>query len=465
MKNICKKASAGIISAFFLLPLLAGCATKTSAPTAAPTTLTIYGLDSSDAITNFITSYKKRQPNVTVKYKKFDSQDDYESQLIDEMAEGAGPDIFYVHNTWLPKHLKKLVPLTSTSLTPEAFGTVYVNIAQNDFVQPDPVDGTKKIYALPLYVDTLALYYNKYMYEKAVPERGKPPVTWDEIRKESPLLVVKKPSGNLLETGSIALGRSDTVARASDILQNFIVQSTSFYDDALKQAKFAEGAQKYFEFMLAFSDRNAKEFGWGTELTNPNLTGVTPEVDALVTGKVAAIIDYASLYRSLNSELQQAKSRGSTTVSNDAIKIAPLPQISADVTRHRTLASYYGMGVSRTSKNPALAWDFVQFASSKELSKAYIDKVRMPAARRDLLDGQKSNPSLSVFINQIGSAVTVRSYSDKRYNEIFSTAIEQASKGVSARTALSAAQAAINAILKKEAPSGMYPKIVAPKKK
>ncbi len=466
MKNIYKKGVSAFIFVFLLIPLLTACASKTKTTSVAPTTLTIYGLDSSDAVAGFITSYKKRQPTVTVKYKKFDSQDEYENQLINEMAEGTGPDIFYVHNTWLPKHLKKLVPLTSTSLTPQAFGTVYVNVAQNDFIQPDPVDGTKKIYALPLFIDTLALYYNKAMYEKAIPERGQPPITWDEVRKDSPLLVVKKPDGQLLERGSIAFGRADNIALSSDILQNFVIQAAGeFYDGSFKQAKFAENSQKYFEYFLSFADRNAKEFGWGSELTNPSLTTTTPEVDALVSGKVAAIVAYSGLFSKLSNEIKEAKSRGASVVSNTDIRIAPLPQISTDITTHKTLASYYGLGVSRTSKNQALAWDFIQFASSKELSKVYLEKTHLPAARRDLLEFQKSSTPLAVFVNQIGSAVTIKSYSDQRYREIFNDAISQATKGMSARTAFSNAQAAINAILRKEAPLGMYPKIVVPKKK
>ena len=120
--------------------LLASCAEKTTTVTG-PITLTLYGVDSSDAISPVIAAYKKRSPTVTIKYKKFDTIADYENILINEIADGGGPDMMYVHNSWLPHHIKKLVPLTSESLTPETFTTPFVNVAADDLIQPDPKDG------------------------------------------------------------------------------------------------------------------------------------------------------------------------------------------------------------------------------------------------------------------------------------------------------------------------------------
>ena len=85
----------------------------------------------------------------------------FEDLLVNEIAEGEGLGYFYLHNTWLPRHIKKIVPLQSETLIPEKFTEIFANVSKQDFVQPDPKDGAQKIYALPLYVDTLALYYNK----------------------------------------------------------------------------------------------------------------------------------------------------------------------------------------------------------------------------------------------------------------------------------------------------------------
>lgn len=443
--------------------LLASCAEKTTTVTG-PITLTLYGVDSSDAIAPVIAAYKKRSPTVTIKYKKFDTIADYENILINEIADGGGPDMMYVHNSWLPHHIKKLVPLTSESLTPETFTTPFVNVAADDLIQPDPKDGVKKIYALPLFVDTLALYYNQDHYEKALPEKGKPGATWADIKKESTALRQTVDETALLSRGSIALGRADSVSLAADILMNFILAGgVNIYDADNKQAKFAQDGISYFDAFLGFGNKTAKEFGWSNEIVN--LAAKEPEVDAFVKGKVSAIVGYASLYARIPDAIKAAKNAGSSVMGVSDVKVAPFPQFSADASKQKNLANYYGLAVSRNSKNVAQAWDFIQYATSKEVSRAYLTKTKLPAARRDLIEEQKKDPVLSVFVNQVGSAVTVKQYGSAQYREIFNQAITKSSLGFSSRTALAEAQAKITDILKLAAPAGMYPKPPVVKKK
>jgi ABC-type glycerol-3-phosphate transport system substrate-binding protein len=191
---------------------------------------TFYGLENSDVFAPIIAKYKETHPNVTIKYKKFNDPTEYENLLVNEMAEGKGPDIFYVHNTWLPKHSKKITPLDSTVITPQNLTDTYVSVVANDFVQPDPASGVKKIYALPLYVDTLGLYYNKADFESKIPERGKPAMTWEGIKGDADKLRTEDSTTKALEHGEIALGRADNIRYAADILYNLFLQAgVDFY--------------------------------------------------------------------------------------------------------------------------------------------------------------------------------------------------------------------------------------------
>src|SRR3989338_7773802 len=173
---------ASVCVVLLLAVALKSCGKK---PDIGPVSLTFYGLDNSDVFDSLIAQYRESNPNVTIKYKKFVDPGNYENLLVNELAEGDGPDVFYVHNTWFPHHLKKVVPLTSATLTPTTFSSTFVNVTANDFVQPDPADGVNKVFALPLYADTLALYYNKKDFEQRIPERGKPAATWDAIKEEA----------------------------------------------------------------------------------------------------------------------------------------------------------------------------------------------------------------------------------------------------------------------------------------
>src|SRR3990172_6222017 len=93
----------------------------------------------------------------------------YEEELVAALAAGRGPDIFSIHNTWLPEHRDLLTPVPTINDFPEVTGRserrnledrlaelpqlgtfkdAYVPVVSEDFVSDN------RIYAIPLYVDS-----------------------------------------------------------------------------------------------------------------------------------------------------------------------------------------------------------------------------------------------------------------------------------------------------------------------
>lgn len=443
-----------------LLLGLTGCFKKGGGGSA--TDLVMYGLDDSDVIEPIITQYREKHSNVRIRYKKFNNPADFENLMVNEIAEGEGPDIFYVHNTWLPRHLKKIVPLQSESLTPEKFSEVFVKVAADDFVQPEPASGVKKIYALPLYVDTLALYYNKRDFEQKLPERGKPAANWEAFKDEADRFRAQDDSGTL-SRGAIAMGRADNMRLAVDVLYHLFLQSgVEMYTDDFKQVKFNGAAgQEVFEYFIGFALPQNKEFSWGLDLAPANSPS-GGEVEAFLSGKVSAVLAYSDLYPRLDTELKNVKSRTGFVISKNDIGVMASPQFADKEADYKVLANYSGLAVSRNSKNQTAAWDFVQFAASKENARAYHSKTKRPAARRDLIEEQKKESVTDVFVSQLGYATSYRIFSDQRFAQYLGEAINAAASGQTPRQALASAQEKINDLLKLEAPEGLYPK---PKKK
>src|SRR6187431_2409837 len=56
-----------------------------------------------------IDAYTALNKNVRIRFVTKDITS-YEQELVDAIASGKGPDIFSIHNDWLPKHIEKLVP-------------------------------------------------------------------------------------------------------------------------------------------------------------------------------------------------------------------------------------------------------------------------------------------------------------------------------------------------------------------
>jgi ABC-type glycerol-3-phosphate transport system substrate-binding protein len=105
-----------------------------------------------------IREFQTQNPNVAVVYRQF-SFDDYEKEVINALAGGTGPDVFMIHHTWLAKHKDKLAPLPASipglDQPPMTFGEFrdqFVEVAVQDLTADN------QVYAMPLYVDTLAHY-------------------------------------------------------------------------------------------------------------------------------------------------------------------------------------------------------------------------------------------------------------------------------------------------------------------
>lgn len=449
------------LSLLLIIVLLSSCFGKKT-PQAGPVTLNVYGLDNSDVFAPMISAYKQKKPLVTIKYKKFNDPAEFEQLVINEIAEGEGPDVFYMHNTWLPRHNKKVVPLTSETLTPKNFAETFVNVAKDDFVQPDPTDGAEKIFGLPLYVDTLALYYNKRDFEQKIPERGKPGTLWSDVEKDAPLL--REEDAGLLTKGAYALGRADNIQNGVDILYNLFLQGgVSLYDQSYKLLQFSGSGQKWFDYLLGFAQATKKNYSWSETLADPQSD--LKDVEAFLAGKVSAIFGYSDLYSRFETDIKNVKAKNGSAIDMKDIAVAPLPQLSADAASAKVLASYYGLGVSRNSKNAAAAWDFVQFVTTKENAAAFHTKTKRPTARRDLIADQKKEPITEVFVGQLGYASSYRIYSVEKFKEVFTKAITSSLASGSARSALGEAQTELNDMIKIEAPEGLYPKVVAKPKK
>jgi len=93
---------------------------------------------------------------------------------------------------------------------------VFADVVYNDAVFDN------QIFGLPMSVDTLALYYNRDLFNTA----GIPlaPTTWTEIQEAVKRLTYQDTAGALTQSG-IALGTADNVDRATDIVSLLMLQN------------------------------------------------------------------------------------------------------------------------------------------------------------------------------------------------------------------------------------------------
>ncbi len=344
--------------------------------------------DDPAALDETISVFRQANPLINVRYVPFPFEE-YEKAVIDALASGRGPDIWMIQNTWLPKHKDKLAPLDQND---KALNYKLFNFQQNfvDVAEADLIDNGQ-IYALPVYVDTLALYYNKDLLNSAGISQA--PKNWDEFNEAVRALTKKDSRGNIEKAGA-AIGAARNINRSTDILMLLMMQSgAEMVDRQRNEAAFANpvGFQPVGEVALEYY----------TDFANPVKTVYTwndklfYSIDAFVTERTAMMFNYSHHIQTLRAKAPRL---------NFGVALMPQPK---DASVRADYANYFAPAVSAASKNKAAAWKFLTYLASREGSLSYLNKSLRPAARRDLIDFQKTDPDLGVFAKQ---SLTSRSW-------------------------------------------------------
>ena len=245
--------------AFFLLGsvfVLSGCQIFRSNSEGYSVDLEIWGVfDDNTDYQGVVSEYKKANPFArSITYRKF-TIENYKRDLLDALAAGNGPDIFMIHNTWIPQFQDKVEPAPVSLINEQAFRSAFVDVAADDLL----IDG--QVYSVPLSVDSLALYYNRDLLN-AVGITA-PPRTWDELRQMVPRLTRFDSSGRLVQSG-VALGTAYNVNRSTDLLSLLFVQNgLEVVASSGQEATFSNPTgNSSLDFYTQFSDVSSPLYTW-----------------------------------------------------------------------------------------------------------------------------------------------------------------------------------------------------------
>ncbi|MDP2933487.1 MAG: extracellular solute-binding protein, partial [bacterium] len=336
--------------------------------------------DSEENLRPIFDAYKKLHPNVSFRFEKKDIAD-YENELLTAFAKQAGPDIFSIHNDWVPKYKDYLATAPEGLFSQREFQDTFVDVAKEDLYDP-----AGNLYAVPMSMDVLALYYNRDLLGSA--GISVPPRTWDEVIADVKKLTRQDKLGNFLING-IALGTSSNVNRSVDVLSLLMLQNgTQIFntertlvaiDRVLTKpdgSSYNPGAQA-LEFYTQFANPAKETYTWSVRNNQ--------SIDAFASGQAAMMISYSYITPLI---------RGKSPLLN--FGVAPVPQI--DMTKPKVgFANYFAEGVSKVSPNTSVAWDFLRFATKAENLQAYYSMNKLASPRKDLISTQISDPELGVF--------------------------------------------------------------------
>ena len=312
------------------------------------------------------------KPNVKLDFKYIESKDakEYEAKVVDEIANGRGPDIWLVRNDWIPKHAAKSLPAFSERKEANPITSAKGRLLPS-VVDANTYEG--KLYGVPLAGDTLAVIYNADFYNQYAKEApqadqkealGRLALTWSDLSLQ--VAGVARARGTLITRSAIALGTAENTFAPADVLGAFLTQAgTTILTDDKKSINFnlsvfkdgvdSQPAADALAYYTSFSTPGAANFSWSNTLGNP--------LEAFLAGKTGALIGYYSTLQEILAKEPTFK-----------IQVAPLVQKTAVKQTERVdYGATWSHIVNKDSANGSMAWSYLSYLTDSIVLTQYAE--------------------------------------------------------------------------------------------
>ncbi len=370
--------------------------------TGAQGTVVLWGTVKSQIILPLLDSFNLANTSFVVKYLE-KSPDTFDNDLLEALAAGVGPDMFFITDDLAYKYSNKIFTIPYASFP--------VNTFKNNFAGAGEVFLTSKgVSAFPLSVDPLMMYYNRSILDAN--GIAYPPVYWDEFVSLVPLLT-KKDSNGLVARGTVAMGQFSNVLHAKDILSALFMQAgnpiVSEKDGSFASTLNESGSQDklglILKFYTDFADPLKDVYSWNRSFSNSQ--------DAFSAENLVFYFGYAS-------ELQSLVNKN----PNQNFLVSSIPQIR-NSTFKLTSGHLTGIAISSFSKNFNTAFTAAGLMANGDFASKFSSALGIAPARRDLLNTKPMDAYSPTFYS---SAFFTRSWLDpspKDTNDIFQGMVEK----------------------------------------
>ncbi len=301
-----------------------------------------------------------------------------EDDFTEALAQGNGPDVVILSQDALWQARQKLIQIPYSNISEADFKETFAE-GSEVFLAPEG------IYALPVLVDPMVLYYNRDLLSSA--GVAKPLGYWDEIYAATTNLTRRDGAGNIVQS-TISLGETKNIANAKDILALLLLQAgtpiTELVGTSLRSAitQSTAGAPvlpavSALDFYTQFANPSKSFYSWNRSLPDAQ--------SAFAAGESAYYLGFAS-------ELPII--RGKSPTLNFGIASVPQSRI---VGKNVTYGAFYAATISRGTKNTTAALSAVVKLASKDVGEVLSAELALPPVRRDLLSLKQSDATGPVF--------------------------------------------------------------------
>lgn len=325
-----------------------------------------------DEVDSVISDFESQNSGISITYVK-QSENEYRERLTNALASGKGPDIFEIHNSWLPMYRSDLSVLPSSVMSTEEYKSNFYPVYTADLTT------SKGIVGIPLEYDALTLYVNEAIFSSAL---RTPPKTWNDVKiLVDPVsgLTQKDEDNRIIQSG-IALGLTENIEYWPEIFALMMYQNN---------ANFADVSSQKMKDVVTFYNYFSKVGAWDSTLPK--------SISAFAKERSAMIFAPA---REAEAILQESP--------NIRFKTYPLPQLEKEISTQPdySYATYRVQSVWSRSTNAENAWKFLTFASEP----ASLQKMNLVRKEKGKIPRAYPRPTLNQeFVNDpiLGSVVAL----------------------------------------------------------
>jgi multiple sugar transport system substrate-binding protein len=331
------------------------------------------------AMDQLIANFQAANPDITVKHQTFPYAD-YQTRVVAAHVAGQGPDVVQLFYGWLDNFvagglIQPLDPAVFPSAEIEAdFFPIIAAMKRDD-----------AYYGLPTAVRSLALFYNKKLFEEAGLDPNDPPDTLEELVAAGKATVKRDGAGNLTSAGlAFGLSAQDHHWWREVLIRQFGGQPYS--DDGRTVTYNDEAGIEATAFLMGLeSNEKIGEIGFMDE----------PQA-AFRAGLAAMTVD---------GTFRLGAFRG---IEGFEWGVTELPA-NADGLRSN-YASYFANAIGARAEGERLeaAQKFLQYISSEEAMAVWLDVVGELPARRAaaMTEANLADPVYGPFLRALDYAKT-----------------------------------------------------------
>ncbi len=303
----------------------------------------------------------------------------FESELVNAIAEGRGPDAIVLDHEHLIALRAKLQAISYDTFPTRPLRDQYVDGFEIFALQ-------NGLYSIPLLVDPLLMYWNRDLFASG--GMAQPPATWESLTDTVERLTLRDATRNIKQA-TVAFGEFRNVVNAKAILLTLMLQSGS--------SMITEGQNRYMvsldtplgntssrplfstiQFYVEFNNVSSPLYSWNR----------TFESD-----EKAFLGERLTLYFGYGSEWSRLRAQN-PNLNFDA---AAVPQ-GAGATVKRVYGKFYGLSLTASGQNQAGTYRaLMALASAPNSLKLAGDLGLAPAHRGNLSQGNANAVSQTIY--------------------------------------------------------------------